>query len=578
MHTAVTSNTELFEVQVPELINRTTMVPGTRPDDGYILELISGSAVTDLLLDPAFQKSWDMLFESCPWATVFQGRQFIAAWYQIYQEQHLPILIKAFAGGQLKGVLPMVLLNTNANDPQTTGKGGRITGAGHYDALYQTWLAAASDGDTFIKLALARLMKQFPGHPISFRFLPPGTPLDWVKDDAKWRQCSIVQSYVRPLINFNDPEHAKLFRKSHFRNKFNRLKRAGEVQFECISDFKSFESSLNEMAVMYDFRQSALFNKNHFRDDPLKKEFLLALFNLNLLHVTVLKVDGNTMAAVVAVAGKEGAVHLAGINCHSPFKARSYSPGILHFVLLSKQLATEHHQYFDLTPGYDSYKEELANAHDEVKELVISPSLKFRVKKKIKKWIHARLIASGIRPMSAELTGKKFFYLLRRRTMLSVIKRMANRLQKKRKQQLYSIQTYALPFPVKISLHKDSLGDLLQFEAGKRADLTRWEFLANAMRRFDTGQHCFTWTENGRLLGCAWFSYPDNVEATNNNLHIDSTFVLQHIYCHTGAKDRLSSFLHGVIDAAVNQESKTYFLADDVLFCKALGAAGSRME
>jgi hypothetical protein len=575
MHTTVNPKTELFEGLIPALQNKPTIVPHTSPNDGYSLELITGSAVTDLLLDQEFQKNWDRLFESCSWATVFQDRQFVAAWFQIYKEQHLPILIKAVEAGQLKGVLPMVLLNAHANDSDGTGKGSRITGAGHYDALYQTWLAAPSDAEAFIKKALAELMKQFPGYLISFRFLPPRTPLNWIKDDTKWSQFCIVQLYARPLIDFNDPGHTKLFRKSHFRNKLNRLKRVGEVHFECIGDFKKFESSLNEMAIMYDFRQSALFNKNHFMDDPLKKDFLLKLFQLHLLHVTELKVDGKTMAAVVAVAGKDGCVHLAGINCHSPFKARSYSPGILHFVLLSKQLAAEGNQYFDLTPGYDSYKEELANSHDEVKELVISPSPKYRLKRRIRKWIHARLIAWGIRPMTAELKMKKLLYLVRCRRVMSILKRHAKGLQK-RKQQLYLIQTYTLPAAKKISLHKDSLNDLLQF--GKRTNISRWEFLADAMRRFDIGQHCFTWIEDGRLLGCAWFSYPDNAEATNNNPVTDKTFELQSLYFDAGAKDRLCSFLHSVIDAAVNQESKTYFRADDSLFCEALACAGSRIE
>lgn len=585
MHTTANPKTELFEGRIPELKNKVTIVPGASPDDGYLSELITGSAVTDLLLDPAFQQSWDTLLASCPWATVFQSRPFITAWYQVYRDEHLPILIKVLEGRQLKGVLPMVLLNAHAKDGHLTGKDGRITGAGHYDAQYQTWLAALADAEAVIKKALAELMKQFPRHPISFRFLPPRTPLDWIKDDPKWRQCSIVQLYARPLINFNDPGHAKLFRGSHFRNKFNRLKRLGEVQFECIRDFKKFESSLNEMIVMYDFRHSALFNKSHFRDDPFKKDLLLELFRQHLLHVTVLKVDGKTIAAIVAITGKDGWVHLAGINCHSPFKARSYSPGILHFALLSKQLAGEGHQFFDLTTGYDAYKKELANGHDEVKEWLISPSLKFRLKKKIRKWAYTRLVAFGIRPMTVELKGKKFFYLVRHRSVMSVIKQLANRVQKKRKQQLYLIRQYALSSAVKILLHKDSLKDLLQFEtclpagrSAKKSAVTRWEFLADAMHRFDIGQHCFTWTENGRLLCCAWFSYQDLPGATNNNPVTDNTFVLHSFYCDATAKDRLPSFFHGVIDAAVNQKSRAYFLTDDLLFCEALGSAGSRIE
>lgn len=576
MNIVVNPGNDLYEGPVSEKKNKIKIDSETRPGNGYSIELVAGEEVTALLLNPGFQESWDTLLESCTWATVFQSWQFISAWYHVYREKHLPILIKAVERGQLKGVLPMVLLNANASDPNFTGKGGRITGAGHYDAEYQTWLAEPSDGEAFIKKALSELMKQFPGHPITFRFLPPDTPLDWIKDDKKWRRCSIVQSYSRPLINLRDPEFAKLFRGGgHFRNKLNRLKRSGEVHFECIRDLESFESNLNEMAVMYDFRQSAMFNKNQFKEDPVKKDFLLELFRLNLLHITVLKVNGKMFAAVVAIAGKDY-VHLAGINCHSPFKARWYSPGFLHFLLLSKQLAEERIPYFDLTPGYDSYKEELSNRHDEVKELVISSELRFRIKKQIKKWIHVRLIAAGIRPMTAELKLKKHLYLLRHWSAMSVIKRLAKSLQKKRKQNLYLIQTNTVKSGVKISLPKDNLNDLLQFEPGKGTGVTRWEFLADAMHRFEKGQHCFTWIETERLLCCAWFSYPDTFSAEMNNKPLtDNAIVLQSLYCHSAERNRLQSFLNGVIDAAVNKErSNIYFLADDQLFCQALESAG----
>jgi hypothetical protein len=158
---------------------------------------------------------------------------------------------------------------------------------------------------------------------------------------------------------------------------------------------------------------------------------------------------------------------------------------------------------------------------------------------------------------------------------MSVIKQLANRFQKKQKQQLYFIQTYNSPSPIKVSLNKDDLHDLLQFKCGKRTATTRWEFLANAMRRFEIGQHCYTWVESGRLLGCAWFSYPDDHEVTNDPV-TDNIFVLQSTYYHAAAKDRLPSFLQGVIEAAVKQENKTYLLTDDLLFCEALNAAGCR--
>lgn len=572
MNIAVKPKNELYAGPVPE--NKISIDPEAGANDGYSIELVTGSAVIMLLNDPGFQKSWDLLFESCPWATVFQGRPFITAWYQAYQEEHFPILITAVVSGQLKGALPLALLNTSADDDHFTGK-GKITGAGHYDGLYQTWLTAPSDGDVFIKKALAGLLKKFPGHPISFRFLPPGTPLNWIKEDKQWRQYSIVQTHARPLIHLSSAGGEKIFqRNKHFKYKLNRLKRAGEVSFETIRDLETFKSSLRVMAVMYDFRHSALFNKNPFHEDPVKKDFLLELFRLQLLHVTVLKVDGKIITGIVAVAGKDW-VSLAAINCHSPVKARWHSPGFLHFVLLSKQIEEEGFHYFDLTPGYDSYKEELANGHDEVTELVISRELKFRIKRKIKNWMHTRLIASGIRPMTVELNLKRYGYLLRRRNVMAVIKILAKRFNKKSRQKLYLTQTYTLPATIKISLHKDNLTDLMRYKF-QGTDATRWEFLGDAMFRLERGQHCYTWTENGRLMCCAWFGYPERSEEKkeNNNPEAGNTIEFKNLYCHPAGKDRLSAFLYGVIDAAVNKEGKNYIQTGSPLFCQALEAAG----
>ncbi|THU39346.1 GNAT family N-acetyltransferase [Niastella caeni] len=575
MNIAVDHENELHEPPVPELKNKTPIEAGTKPNDGYSIEVVTGPAVITFLNDPGVQKSWDLLFDSCSWATVFQGRQFIAAWYLAYSEEHLPILITAVERGQLKGALPLVLLNSKADDEDGAGK-GKITGAGHYDGLYQAWLTNPSDGNVFIKKALAECMKKFPGHPISLRFLPPGTPLNWTKDDKQWRQYSIVQPHARPLILLNGTEEEKIFqRRKHFKHKLNRLKRAGEVSFETVRDVETFKSSLHAMAIMYDFRHSALFNKNPFNEDPVKKDFLLELFRLQLLHVTVLKVDGKIIGGMVAVTDK-GWVSLAAINCHSPVKARWHSPGFLHFVLASKQFEEEGFRYFDLTPGYDAYKEELANGHDEVIELVISSEFTFRIKRKIKKWLHGRFIASGIRPMTVELNIKRYLYLMRRRTAMSVIKILAKRFHKKRKPQLYQVPSYTLPTPAKISLHKDNLTDLMQYNFGRGTDATKWEFLGDAMFRLERSQHCYTWIENGRLMGCAWFGYPEpsNEKKENNNPEAGNTIEFQHIYCHSAAKDRLSDFLKGVIDAAVNKEGKNRILTSDPLLSQALEAAG----
>jgi len=261
-------------------------------------------------------------------------------------------------------------------------------------------------------------------------------------------------------------------------------------------------------------------------------------------------------------------MYLAGINCHSPVNARWYSPGFLHFIMLSQQLAAEGYNFFDLTPGYDLYKEELANGHDEVYEVVIGGKPAYRLKRRIRKWIHSRLVASGKRPMSTELALKRYAWLAKHRTPGSLINERFKFLRKKEKQQQFLLQTYTLPAATKVSLNKDSIIDLQAFTTGKRSTLTKWEFLGDAVYRLERGQHCYTWVENGVLSGCVWFfDKPDT----------DDTVEISGFYYHATAGEQVTGFINEVIDTAVNKERKNYIVTAERSIGHALQLAGAKI-
>jgi hypothetical protein len=328
---------------------------------------------------------------------------------------------------------------------------------------------------------------------------------------------------------------------------------------------------------MYDFRQSALFNKRPFKEDPVKKDFLIELFTQDLLHVTVLKVNEIIIAAIIAVRFRDW-IYLAGINCHSTVHARWYSPGILQFIMLSKQLVDEGFNYFDLTPGYDAYKEELANEHDEVYELVISNKPVFRLKRRLRKWVHSRLIAWGKRPMTIELAMKHYSYLSKHRTPASIIKQIFKRFQRKEKLERFWVQSYALLPAGRIALSKDNICDLQQFSTTKRSALTKWEFLSDAIYRLERGQHCYTWVEDGCLMGCAWFIYQDVQPAKHEEpQEADNTLEFMGLYYHATAQDRINGFIKAVIHAAVNKERKNFILTREKLLSQALQLAGIKL-
>src|SRR5687767_11402528 len=71
------------------------------------VELLLGEEVFELLSDEAFQTGWDTLYQACPWATVFQSRAFVTTWYRIFQNEYLPVLLKAGPPDQPTGLLTL---------------------------------------------------------------------------------------------------------------------------------------------------------------------------------------------------------------------------------------------------------------------------------------------------------------------------------------------------------------------------------------------------------------------------------------------------------------------------------------
>lgn len=369
------------------------------------LMLDVGEEAWALLSQDLFLTDWDALYKACPWTTVFQSRAFVATWYKTYRSKYLPIIIRAVYDGKLTGLITLAA--------PASGNKGHIVGAGQFEAEYHAWLTDASDDGSFIKAALSKVQQQFPHFAIHLRYIPPQAPLQWVSEQY-WKKRSVVYAVSRPLMDMNDPGRDKMFRKEEFRSKLNRLKRLGQVEFERVTSKDHFAAIVKELIVLYDFRRGAMFNKNLFKEEPLKADFLMGLFEQNLLHVTVLKVNGQIFASIAATTMNDQ-LHLCGINVHIPFHAKYFSPGFVHFILLGQQLAKEGVAVFDLTPGGDFYKKRMAIRHDQVYELMITNSRSYRIKRLLRKRIYEWLEKKGKWPMETELALRKRLYLLKGR-------------------------------------------------------------------------------------------------------------------------------------------------------------------
>jgi len=537
------------------------------------VELLSGNEVLELISSKLFLEEWDKLYHQCPWATVYQRKEFVTTWYKIYHKVNLPIVVTATYGEQLTGLLTLAI-----------NEKGLIVGAGSNQAEYHTWLSQEGDGESFIKKALLQVRKKFPGMDISFRFVQDLTPLEWARTDPAWKNRCVLKSYDHPLIATNEVVIAPR------RNKINRLKKQGELRFQRIVDSQDFYSIFDEIAAQYDFRKATMFNWTPFQESPLRKQFLLALFDTGLLHATVLKLNNKIIASNVGTMGNKW-VHLQGINTHSPLYFK-HSPGILHLQFLSKLLADEGFEIFDLTPGDNSYKEMLANKQVVAHELIVTGSRSSYFKRMMNKKTHEYILKNkndifdslgkiGINPDNTKKNLKTAIHryritkerikILRKTGVKSFLKALTNNTGKRRKLNMYKMGLQPGDLNV-ISINQDNLADLLRYEPeGDR--ITKWEFLRNAMKKFESGYHVYTVAANTQLLCSAWIKIQCE-RSTEAITQTEEVFILHDLYCHKAYKDNLAHFITSAVSRVVADfnTNNVYATADakDVVLCKIL--------
>lgn len=550
----------------------------TEPTLLTTVEILSGDDVISLLSDKSFLKLWDTLYNSCPWATVFQGKEFVSTWYRIYHKTYLPIVVKAINGGKLKGLL------TLARD-----KSGLITGAGLTQAEYQVWLAEASDSEKFIKSALTEIKKLFRGNNLQFRYIPFETPLDWVKSDSTWKKGCVLQAYQHPLMIINAEYISQELRKMN--KKINRLKRLGELKFERITDTQTFSSIFDRLAAQLDFRKGAMYNVTPFQKDPLRKKFLLALFDQSLLHVTILKVNDEIIASNIGTIGKN--IVRLQLNTYDPSYAK-HSPGMINFFMLGKTLAEEGFDVLDLTPG-GSYKERLANNYVLAHELRVAGSIKFYIKE-FSREINSRILRNNKKIFSALdkigistkalKRGLRNAYIAKERMQKtwkrgpsSIITELVNPFRLIKKKNVYKIEPQ--PAIDTISIKKNDVGELLRYQT-EGSKLTKWEFLANAMDKLEKGQHVFTLALDDSLLSCVWLWNQEDISAILNNRYKltlpNGSAILHEIYCHPDGKERLNDFLANVANeiSRTSNSNHAYVIVDgkEPALCRILENAG----
>lgn len=524
-------------------------------------ELLVGEEILNLLNDTRFLASWNHLFNICPWATVFQSPSFVTTWYRIYKEAFLPIVIKTEFAGKLRGLLTLAM-----------DKNELITGAGTNQAEYQVWLADDADDGTFIKNALLELRRFFPKNKILLKYIPAGVSLGFTQKDPVWNKRCFVKTSPQPVMIINETHCTNELRKKNRREKINRLKRLGTLTFERICDFAAFVSVFDELALQSDFRKGAMYNKVVFKTDPCRKEFLLSLFEQNNLHATVLKLNDKIIASNVSVWDKRQ-LHLQGINSFDAAYAR-YSPGIIHFLMLGQLLAEEGVAVFDLTPGADAYKEILATDHMEAYTLSIGNnyhSVTNHLKAGLNSYFKNAAATIGVKRDALKkgrrgLTRYKAKFMnVARQGFASLFSFFFNQFKRRRKTVTCWVVQKGFATSGLLNIQQNDLHDLLDYDQ-REVRCSQQEFLSDAMHRFEEGAHCYSWAEEGLLLGCVWVANLQSSITEYKFCHITEGFIISMsgLYCHQKGRKQLSLFLRSVANVlAVDNPHDKFYLIND---------------
>jgi CelD/BcsL family acetyltransferase involved in cellulose biosynthesis len=430
-----------------------------------------------------------------------QSFDFVRIWYETYSDSFSPILVSETASdGTLLGVLALA---------QTKADGSLVPASG-YQGEYKGWLAPAGDGGRFITCALLLIRQEFPGDALTFTYLSPQTPLEFLSENPILRRFCKLQRYSRPLLFLNEKELAASLRKKSNKSRMNRLKALGEIVFERVTNAADAAALMDDVATLSDLRHGAAHNSLPFRRDPMKRSFFLALLDqTRLLHFTVLKVGGVVVGAHMGLTN--GRYLQIGAFAHSVRLAR-HSPGKLHILMLGKLLLQEGIGVLDLTPGGDDWKERFASTHDDVFSLTMYGDLKSLLIARIKATARATartglnlikraLIAMGLSSTRADWLEA----LLRKFAHPSAVGELKRAWSKRRPRRIYRYEFTAAPWEdVPSVLAIDRHADLLAFYPKRSGWRDHKEFLADASERLARGQSCCTLIDEDFLAFCGW--------------------------------------------------------------------------
>ncbi|HEY1213565.1 MAG TPA: GNAT family N-acetyltransferase [Bryobacteraceae bacterium] len=330
------------------------------------------------------------------------------------------------------------------------------------------------------------------------RYLPPGTHLGSLEKSGWIRSMVLLRPSSRPLIGLDEGQRIERSLKGK-QVKLNRLKKLGTVSFRRVENAE-FSEVLEHAWPLYEFRQIGQYNSTLFRSDADLKRFFVAMTkHSDAVHMTVLKVDEAIIAWLLGIQG-DGYFHLTATG-FSPFHAR-HSPATLHMLMLAKSLIQER-SVFDLTPGGDKYKDQLATCYEETHTLYFFPNFRAAIEykqtrvlagKAVKKVVRIAL-KNPARSMAASFFGGK-------RDTPFVGNQHPRELGVRFRLHKFDAAYFGRLDERVDAVRKNSVADLIRYESTQAQSLR--DFVREARGFIDQGADAYTLVRGGLLVASCW--------------------------------------------------------------------------
>lgn len=535
------------------------------------LLVYSDSEAARRLSQPEFLAAWRTLLQKCPWSTALQTPEFVRTWYEHYRDTYRPLVLTRYApGGEMDGLMALAVEHTS----------GKLTFAGANQAEYQVWLALPGE-QTFITACLDRL-RQLGFASLSFTYLPPATPLDWLKGD--WQRRSTLRTVQRPLLAVDDIDAVKdSLSKKKNRRRLEKLQADGPMTFLKLRTGAELDPYYDEIIAFYDFRMGAVHGNCPFRDDSVKRDFYRALMSQDgLLHVTITKIGEKLIASHMGV--RSGNELILGIVGHSPFMA-IHSPGKLHILQLGLLLHEEGFSTLDLTPGGDAYKEDRATRYQDAHVLTIflddKALLRHRTATKLRSL--ARSAAAILRVDRKSISR---WQSATRRPGRSLRSLLQVRVWGSTELRLYRAKANPPQDLNDSGVRRDYIADLLSYAPTGAHDASRQEFLSAALARIEAGGHTYSMAENGTLVSYAMLARADKTsipELHQAQIFPPTALLIEELYARSSSQQQ--EFAQGLLvrisgDASASGAEFVYVAAPakDVALLRTIENAGFEYE